>query len=121
MTIERIRTFIFGGKFFYYCFLFTVILFLLPFPIYLVAMYGGYLPDRDEWFSHSNHGPWRWELPGLFIVMPLLILSVFTLVSGTIYFLVRKRFSDILRLIFLLLTQVLLLRIQAYYLFWTVD
>jgi len=57
--ISVIKAKIFGGSFYWYSSLSAVVLFVLPFPFYLLASHQGSLPDPVEWYQSTNHGPWR--------------------------------------------------------------
>jgi hypothetical protein len=55
-----------------------IVLFLVPFVLYAIARIFGSIPDEKTWLAEgTNHGPWRWELPGL-----VLAFCIYSLLFG---------------------------------------
>jgi hypothetical protein len=119
--ISVIKAKIFGGSFYWHSFLSAVVLFVLPFPFYLLASYQGSLPDPVKWYQSTNHGPWRWELPGFTIVIPLVLLFLVAIITGGIRFAMKRNTVDLIRLTALLISIIIFIKIQTHYLFWLID
>jgi len=58
---------------------FGIVVFAIPFPYYWWSLSTGSLPPEAEWWAQgTNHGPWRWEFPG----MALVLLPLYALILG---------------------------------------
>ena len=77
-----------------------VALSLLAVPSVLVACFwlAGEFPDRESWFAQRTHGPWRWELSGMLLLVALfglLVTAAGSLLHGLVA-LVRTRRPTVL-------------------------
>jgi hypothetical protein len=114
---------LFGHRFLTVIAIISVLLFVMPFLIYLIERGTGALPSREEWYDseRSVHGPWRWEPEAFLLWCPFLPLALVTFVSGMILAYDRKSMRILLATIGLNLGQCSLLWIQLYLLSWTTD
>lgn len=114
---------IFGHSVFYYLFLATVIITILPFIIYGVERILGILPNKQEWYSPlgNYHGPWRYTVEGVLMWLPFYSIVPFSVVIGLILSVFYKKFSYVIRTIFLVVVQIILFLIVSISLFWTID
>jgi len=95
--------------------------FIFPFIYYYISKITGNLPDPEGWFRATNHGPWRWEFPGMFIIFPFQILIPITIFFGIKNTIVSKRLTILLFMLATLTLQVIYAAAQAKWLFWTID
>jgi hypothetical protein len=95
--------------------------FLFSFAYYFISKKLGNLPNPEEWFSVTNHGPWRWTFPGLFIIFPYQILIPITLFVGFKETVKHDSWRVLLSMFGTLFFQALFIMAQAKWLFWTID
>lgn len=102
-----------------------LVMFLLPLILYMIARIMRFIPDENSWWAQGmNHGPWRWELPGLIVMCCQLILlggapviTVWGLTRG-----VRKKdWKPALGGISIGISYIMLLYVQLNILYWTLD
>ncbi len=106
--------------------IFAIVVFAIPFPYYWWALSTGSLPPEAEWWAKgTNHGPWRWEFPG----MALVLLPLYALILGApavvLYGLFRaireSRLVPLAASVAAASVFVLLAWVQGSTLFWTID
>ncbi len=103
-----------------------LVLFCLPFPYYIWSLLSGSLQPEVEWYAGGySHGPWRWEFPGMYIVLLPLYSLFFGAPAVLIAGLVRafRRRSHLMALASAILCAAFLgmFYFQATTLFWTID
>jgi hypothetical protein len=117
----------FSAKRFATCTLvFAALTFVIPFPYYWWSLWsGGLLPEAQWWAQGTNHGPWRWALPG----MALVLLPLYTLSLGSAAVLVYGAFKSfrvktavpVFAALPIAAAYLILAFLFASQLFWTID
>ena len=100
-------------------------LFAVPFPYYAWCRATGALPSESEWWSRGiNHGPWRWEPPMAFVLIPmylLLLIAVVAVVIGVVCSFRHRRATPLALSLVQAGAFVGLFYVQAMLMFWTID
>jgi hypothetical protein len=98
---------------------------VVPVVLYWVVLQAGSYPNRAEWLAlQMNHGPWRWEPPGIVLNLCYLALAfivVAVLVHGSA---VAARARAPIALLPPLATAAftgVLLHLELIHLFWLID
>ena len=95
---------------------------LAPAVYYLWARMSGALPSRDAWYAQgTNHGPWRWELPGLLLYFPILFVIPFTIIASLALATSRRNVRYLAAGAVLVPVQITCYVGLLSWLFWTID
>lgn len=94
----------------------------LPFAIYAGEVWSGLLSTKEAWMDQGmNHGPWRWELEGVTVLYPLVLLAVVTILVSSFRAVQWRRWRFIGAGFGLLALQMSMLALQLNFLFWLID
>ena len=103
-----------------------LVLLAIPYPYYWWSQHTGTLPAEADWYGGGrNHGPWRWEFPGMYLVLvPLysLFLGIPVAIGASIWRAWRESFPVLVfGGIVVGMFYYGLFHVLASTLFWTID
>ena len=95
---------------------------LAPSLYYVWARASGALPSAEVWYAQgTNHGPWRWELPGLLLYFPFMLMIPGTCLASLALATMRRNVRYLAAGAVLVPIQIGCYVGLLSWLFWTID